>query len=117
VAEGDSAKDGACQCQGAASTKPALLQPFKVVVVGTEEGLEATNAAVRAAVKALPHSLVLEYQNNAVEPFVGSIKVLSTVESMVALKARFTQPARLHHGRRDGLIAQRQVWLMSTWAI
>ncbi|MFA7340753.1 MAG: AAA family ATPase [Candidatus Obscuribacterales bacterium] len=91
VAEGDGAKDGAAaaKAETGASTKPALLQPFKVVVVGTEEGLEATNAAVRAAVKGLPHSLVLEYQNNAVEPFVGSIKVLSTVEDMTALKARF----------------------------
>jgi hypothetical protein len=34
--------------------------------------------------------MVLEYQNNAVEPFVGSIKVLSTVDDMAALKARFT---------------------------
>ncbi|MBP9092142.1 ATP-dependent Clp protease ATP-binding subunit [bacterium] len=87
VAEVDGARDGAVAA--VASTKPALLQPFKVVVVGTEETLEATNAAVRAAVKGLPHSLVLEYQNNAVEPFVGSINVLSTVEDMVALKARF----------------------------
>lgn len=82
--------DGADASATATSAKPALLQPFKVVVVGTEEGLEATNAAVRAAVKALPHSVVLEYQNNAVEPFVGFIKVLSTVDSMAALKARFT---------------------------
>jgi len=84
------AGEGADASAKATSTKPALLQPFKVVVVGTEEGLEATNAAVRAAVKTLPHSLVLEYQNNAVEPFVGFIKVLSTVEDMAALKARFT---------------------------
>lgn len=81
--------DGEATTSEVISTKPALLQPFKVVVVGTEEGLEATNAAVRAAMKKLPHSLVLEYQNNAVEPFVGSIKVLSTVEDMTALKARF----------------------------
>jgi len=84
------AGEGADASAKATSAKPALLQPFKVVVVGTEEGLEATNAAVRAAVKALPHSMVLEYQNNAVEPFVGSIKVLSTVDDMAALKARFT---------------------------
>jgi len=87
---GEVAGEGADASATAISTKPALLQPFKVVVVGTEEGLEATNAAVRAAVKALPNSLVLEYQNNAVEPFVGFIKVLSTMESMAALKARFS---------------------------
>jgi len=93
VAEGAGAKDGAdaaaAKAETDASTKPVLLQLFRVVVVGTEEGLEATNAAVRAVVKELPNSVVLEYQNNAVEPFVGSIKVLSKVESMVALKARF----------------------------
>ncbi|CAN5561416.1 hypothetical protein BH11CYA1_BH11CYA1_25840 [soil metagenome] len=86
--KGESAAAGS-EAKVAVDAKPAMLQPFKAVVVGTEETLEATNAAVRAAAKALPRTIVLEYQNNAVEPFIGTIKLLATVEDMHALKARF----------------------------
>jgi len=67
----------------------AQLHPFKVQIRGTEETLETISAKVRAAVKALPHSLTLKYENQIVEPFVGTMEVMSTVDDMKALKGQF----------------------------
>lgn len=84
----DGTSDGDTQ-KPAALPEVNYLQPFRLVIQSTEEDLEKVSATVRAAVKGLPHSLMTEYKNNLVEPFVGTVEVMSTMIDMVNLKGRF----------------------------
>lgn len=90
VAGGNEGTSDGADDTAAALPEVAYLHSFKLQLpCSTEASLEEISAKVRAAVKALPHSLTLSYQNNAVEPFVGTMEVMSTVNDMVALKAQF----------------------------
>ncbi len=89
-AEGQaSTTDGAAAAPSADALVP--LQSF-VVVYGSDsaENLEKITASIRAAIEKAPHSVALKVDMNLVEPFLANVEVMSTLEDMIAVKARYT---------------------------
>jgi len=76
---------------GAAAPALVSMQPFDMVYGSdSAENLEKITASIRAAIEKTPHSLALKVDLCLVEPFVANIEVMSTLDGMRAIKARYT---------------------------